>query len=111
MMDIHIHCKIMRPHKNILWLNHNIKPKMQEQKRLYDLAKASQNPNDWHLYWKARNNVSSLLKSAHHKYCCHLFDDTYPNNYKRFWSFIKRLHKSNSGISSLRTESGIMITF
>ena len=38
---------------------------MQEQKRLYDLAKASKNPNVWHLYSEARNNVSSLLKSAH----------------------------------------------
>ena len=62
-MDTHIPYKIMRPHKDI--------PKMREQKRLYNLAKASQNPNDWHLYRKAKNNVSSLLKSAHHKYCCH----------------------------------------
>ena len=107
-MDTHIPCKTMRPHKDIPWLSHYIKSKMQEQKKLYDLAKASQNPNDWHLYRKARNNASSLLKSAHHKYCCHLFDDTYSNNCKRFWSFIKRLRKDNSGISSLRTESGIM---
>ena len=78
---------------------------MRERKRLYDLAKASQNPNDWHSYRKARNNVSNLLKSAHHKYCCHLFDDIYPNHCKRSWSFIKRLRKDNSGISSLRIES------
>ena len=42
---------------------------MQEQKWLYDLAIASQNPiaNDWHLYRKARNNVSTgvLFKSAY----------------------------------------------
>ena len=106
-MDTHIPCKTMRPHKDILWLNHYIKSKMRERKKLYDLAKASQNPNDWHLYRKARNNVS-LLKSSHHKYCCHLFNDTYSNNCKRFRSFIKRLRKDNSGISSLRTESGIM---
>ena len=35
---------------------------------------------------------------------------TYSNNCKCFWSFIKRLRRGNSGISSLRTESGIMIT-
>ena len=57
-MDTHIPCKTMRPHKDILWLNHYIKSKMRERKKLYDLAKASQNPNDWHLYRKARNNVS-----------------------------------------------------
>ena len=59
----------MRPYKDIPWLiNHNIKSEMRERKKLYDLAKASQNPNDWHLYRKTRNNVSSLLKSAHHNY-------------------------------------------
>ena len=61
-MDTNIPCKIMRPHKDIPWINHNIKSKMQERKRLCDLVKASQNPNDWHLYRKARNSVSSLLK-------------------------------------------------
>ena len=48
-MNTHIPCKIMRPYKDIPWLNHNIKSKMQEQKRLYDLAKASQSCNVWHL--------------------------------------------------------------
>ena len=110
-MDTHIPCIIMRPYKDIPWLNHNIKSEMREQKKLHDLAKASQNPNDWHLYRKARNNISSLLKSAHHNYCCHLFDDTYSNNRKRFWSFIERLCRDNSGISSLRTESDVMMTY
>ena len=62
------------------------------------------------MYRKARNNVNSVLKSAYHNYCSHLFDDSYSNNCKRFWSFIKRLHKENSGVSSLRTESGVKIT-
>ena len=45
-IDTHIPCKTMRPHEDIPWLNHYIKCKMQERKKLYDLAKASQNPND-----------------------------------------------------------------
>ena len=49
-MDTHIPCKIMRPYKDIPWLNHKITSKMQEQKRLYDLAKALKNPNVWYLY-------------------------------------------------------------
>ena len=61
-MDTHIPCKIMRSYKDIPWLNHNIKSKIREQKRLHDLAKASKSPNDWHLYSEARNNVSRLLK-------------------------------------------------
>ena len=106
-MDTHIPCKIMRPYKDIPWLNHNLKSKMREQKKLYVLAKASQNPNDWHLYRKAKNNVGSLLKLATVAICSMI---TYSNNCKCFWSFIKRLHRDNSGISSLRTESGVMIT-
>jgi len=109
-MDKHIPCKVLKPHKDIPWLNHSIKPKMRERKRLYDLAKTSCNPHDWFMYRKARNNVNSVLKSAYHNYCSHLFDDSYSNNCKRFWSFIKRLHKENSGVSSLRTESGVKIT-
>ena len=35
---------------------------------------------------------------------------TFSNCCKRYWSFIKRLHKDSSGISSFRTESDVMIT-
>ena len=34
-------------------------------------------------------------------------DDTYPNDCKRFWHFIKRLRKDNSGIWTLITESDV----
>ena len=59
----------MRSYKDIPWLNQNIKSKIREQKGYsYNLVKASQSPNDWHLYRKAKNNVTSLLKLAHHNY-------------------------------------------
>ena len=89
MMDKHIPCKVLKPHKDIPWLNHSIKSKMRERKRLYDLAKTSRNPHDWFMYRKARNNVNSVLKSAYHNYCSHLFDDSYSNNRKSFFHLLK----------------------
>ena len=71
--------------------------------KLYDKAKRTQLPEDWSAYWLTRNTVNVLLDTAHKNYCANLFKEFLQNNKKQFWSYIKRLQKDHSGVSSLIT--------
>ena len=45
---------------------------MKQRKRLYDKAKRTGNYTDWCDHKQARNEVNSLLETAHHNYCTNL---------------------------------------
>ena len=45
------------------------------------------------LYW--------TLQLTSISYCADLFTESFQNNKKQFWSYIKRLQKDHSGVSSL----------
>ena len=103
--------KMINPYKNLPWLSKEIKHLMKQRKCLYDHARCTQHPADWEAYRKARNHVNSVLSQAHQHYCSHLFDDTFSNNRKRFWSLIKRIRKNYQpvhGITSCRHYYNIM---
>ena len=50
------------------------------------IAKRTGNYTDWCEYKQARNEVNSLLETAHHNHCTDLFNDSSTSN-KRFWSY------------------------
>lgn len=74
---------------------------MKIRNKLYIQAKRIQNESDWAAYRQVRNQINNLMKESYHNYCKHLFDDSYSDNRKRFWSLIKSLKKDYSGIASL----------
>ena len=67
--------------------------------KLYDKAKRTQLPEDWSAYQLTRNTVYVLLDTAHKNYCANLFTESFQNK-KQFWSYIKRIRKDHSGVSS-----------
>ena len=44
------------------------------------------------------------MEESYHNYCEHLFDNSYSDNCKRFWSRIKSLQKDYSSIASLNAD-------
>lgn len=100
-IDKYVPSKVIRPHKDVPWLNNFIKRKMKSRNKLYIRAKCTQNESDWTAYRQLRNEINNLMKESYHNYCQHLFDDSYSDNRKRFWSLIKSLQKDYSSIVSL----------
>ena len=45
------------------------------------------------------------MRGSYHNYCKYLFDDSYSDNYKRYWSLIKSLRKDYSNIATLNVNS------
>ena len=58
---------------------------------------------NWDNYKIIKNYVNSIIKTAHNKYCSHLFDRSFSINHKQFWSLNKALRKDTTGVSSLKT--------
>ena len=109
-IENHIPSKVIKPHKNVPWLNRYIKQQMKVRKKLYIHAKRTQNSVDWMEYRQVRNKVNKLMKESHSKYCTHMFDDNYLNNRKRSWSLIKSLKKDYSNIVSLNDKGNCVTT-
>ena len=72
--------KNCKSHKNLPWLNCNIKCAMRNRKCLYDHAKLSNLKTDWDAYRRARNQVNNMLESAHIAYQSCLFDSSFSGN-------------------------------
>ena len=104
----HIPSKLVKSRDKLPWINSSIKQKMKQRKRLYDKAKRSGSDTDWCDYKQARNEVNSLLETAHHNYCTNLFNDSSTSK-KRFWSYIKAKRKDNTGVAPLKDGQTICI--
>ena len=105
----HIPSKLVKSRNKLpIWINSSIKQKMKQRKRLYDKAKQSGNDTDWCDYKQARNEVNSLLETAHHNYRTNLFNDSSTSK-KRFWSYIKAKRKDNTGVAPLKDGQTICI--
>ena len=90
--------KVIKPHKDVPWLNQLSSKKMKLRNKLYVHAKRTQVGSDWSAYRHVRNEVNNLMKDAYHNYCTHLFDDSHTNNRKRFWSLIKNISRKTSPV-------------
>ena len=100
--------KVIRNQKKLPWINCDIKRCMKQRKRLYNRAKKTNKDEDWAAYRSARNEVNSKLESAHSSYCRRMFDDSFANNRRQFWKYIKAKRRDSSGISPLLVDSSII---
>ena len=64
--------KLAKSWDKLPWINPLIKQKMKLRKRLYDKAKRTGNYTDWCVYKQVRNEVNTLLETAHRNYCYQL---------------------------------------
>ena len=95
---------LIKSRKDLPWLNHSIKSKMKKRNRLYVRAKRTRSISVWTAYRQLKNEINDLMSKAHEDYCKHLFDNSYCESRKRFWSLIKSLQKDYSGIASLNVD-------
>ena len=93
--------KLLNPHKHLPWMSKDIKLQMKKRKKLYDRARSTQSTGDWEAYRKAHNKVIQSLSKAHQNYYTYLFDNSYTDNHKRFWSLVKRLRKNYEPVATL----------
>ena len=82
-------------------LNHQIKLKIKQRKRLNNVTRRSQTPSAWESYRKIKNEITKEIRTAHSNYQYQLFDNDSNNTSKKFWKYIKSLRKDHVGVSTL----------
>ena len=81
---------------------------MKQRKRLYNRAKRTNKDEDWAAYRSVRNEVNSKLELTHSSYCRRMFDNSFANNRRQFWKYIKAKRRDSSGISPLLVNDSIV---
>jgi len=76
---------------------------MKLRKRLYDKAKRTGNYNDWCDYKQARNEVNTLLETAHRNHCASLFNDSSSSKKKGFGHTLRQKRKITLGLRMEKT--------
>ena len=109
-VDAHVPHKTINPYKHLPWINATIRAQMRRRKKLNNKAKRSHSPSDWNQYKNACNTVNKSLKQAYECYCQYLFDDSFTNNHKIFWSLIKRSHKTFQSVAPLEVDNTLKST-
>jgi len=104
-IDELIPAKCVKNHQNLPWINKDIRHKIKKRKKLYDHAKLTGSSSSWAQYKKIKNEITANLRSAHDAYCNHLFDSS---NHKRFWSYIKKLRRNHSNITTIHVQDKIL---
>ena len=101
--------KQVRSSNHIPWLSRQIKHKIKERKRLYNIAKQKQTSGAWASYRKIKNEITNEIRAAHSTYQCSLFENDSKSTSKKFWKYIKSLRKDHVGVSTL-SSNGKSIT-
>ena len=93
-----------RATKELPWITRIIKRQMKQWKKLYNKAKSLQTEEAWWDYCNMKNNITMFICEAHSKYQNKMFSENGGVNYKKFWKYVKTIHKDTYGITPLKVD-------
>ena len=106
----HIPSKKLGSWSNTPWMTREIKRQINKKKRLYNKAKSSKKTCDWNKYKHYNNHVKYMLKHAYEDYLTTILEDSFANNKKKFWSFIRSTRNEDIGIPPLKSQNGNIVS-
>ena len=92
------------------WITKHVRRQMKSRDMLYAKAIKSKSPHDWKRFKDARSKVKQNIRQSHRTYISEIVAASLNDSPKSFWSYISALHREDTGISTLRTSSGLPAT-
>ena len=83
---------------------------MKSRDKLYVKAIKSKSPQDWKRFNDARSKVKQNIHQCHRTYISEIVAAYLNDSPRSFWSYIRALHREETGIPTLRTSSGLQAT-
>ena len=83
---------------------------MKSRDKLYVKAIRSKSLQDWKRLKDARSKVKQNIYQSHRTYISEIVAASLNDSPKSFWSYIRALYKEETGIPTLRTNSGLPAT-
>ena len=92
------------------WITKHVRRQMKSRDKLYAKAIKSKSPQDWKRFKDARSKVKQNIHQSHRTYISEIVAASLNDSPKSFWSYIRALHREDTGIPTLRTISGLPAT-
>ena len=92
---------------HIPWITKDVRKQMQSRDKWYVRAIKSKSPQDWKRFNDARSKVKQNIRQSHRTYLSEIVAASLNDSPWSFWSYIRALHREETGIPTLRTSSGL----
>ena len=83
---------------------------MKSRDKLYVKAIKSKSPQDWKRFKDARSKVKQNIRQSHSTYISEIAASSQIDSPKSSWSYIRVIHREETGISTPRISSGLPAT-
>lgn len=107
-MDEHVPSKTSTNRRNIPWFNRSLRRRTKKRQKLYNKARQTDNPDDWHKFKEFRKTCRQSLNKARRDYINDDLEASIKDNPKAFWTFMKKLRNENNGIADLRVNNKLL---
>ena len=105
-MEKYIPTKMTKNKTSLPWITHNIKKEMRKKDKLHKLANRTHKNRLYEAYRHQRTKVNKLIRQAHNNYINNIIGNSFKDNPKLFWSYIKSNKVENVNIPTLISNSG-----
>ncbi len=109
-MNRHIPSKMIKPNTNLPWFKQSHKRTIRRKHRAYNRARRTGLDSDWENFKGIRRSSDRELRRARSDYLHEVGENLTSSNTKPFWSYVKSLRQSSTGVSALNTANGIATT-
>ena len=85
------------------WMNGRIRRLIRRKQRAHKKARSTGNKRDMDRYKRLQHDVQYQIRSAHKDYMKTAVSDTFKENPKKFWAYVKSTGQEASGVSPLNS--------
>ena len=90
------------------WMNGRIRRLIRRKQRAHKKARSTGNKRDMDRYKRLQHDVQYQIRSAHKDYMKTAVSDTFKENPKKFWAYVKSTGQEASGVSPLKNKDGFL---
>ena len=109
-MQTFVPSRLSKSKFHLPWITKDVGKQMKSRDKLFFKAIKSESPCDWKRFKDARSKVEQNIHQCHHIYISELVATSLNDSPRSFWSYIRALHREETGIPTLRTSSGLPAT-
>ncbi|XP_072017050.1 uncharacterized protein [Amphiura filiformis] len=107
-MNKHIPQKTAAKPNSLPWFKRSHHRLRRRKQRAFNKAKKSQSSDDWKKFLSCQKELKKSLNESEREFVANNLTTAMKENTKQFWSYMKRLGKSESGVADLKVNNNII---
>ena len=92
------------------WITKHVRKQMKSRYKLYVKSNKTKSPQDWRRFKDARSKMKQNIRQSHRTYISEIVAASLNDSPKSILSYIRAIHREETGIHTHRTSSGLPAT-